>query len=84
MTQPVKLHITTTPFKGKDGEGFNYEGLKIVGTVKRGEEILHSEEVVADDNIESVCDAKDGIGLNIELWAVQNTDFMPEPENMPR
>lgn len=57
-----------------------YDGVKIIGEVKRGDEILYTKEVIANDDVESVCDAKDYVDTQIELWAVENTDFVPESE----
>lgn len=83
MIEPVKLYIRTEPHKGEDEEGLSFDGIKIIGDVKRGEEVLYTKEVITDDTIESVCQFKDMVALEIELWAVQNTDFVPEPEHMP-
>ena len=80
----VTLHVRTEPYEDKDDEGFTFDGNKVIGEVKCGDEILHSKEVITDDTIESVCDVKENVGLQIELWAVQNTDFMPEPDCMPQ
>jgi hypothetical protein len=80
----VTLHIRTEPYKGKDGEGFTFDGNKVVGEVKRGDKIIHTKEIVTDDTVESVCDVKESVAIQIELWAVQNTDFIPEPDCMPQ
>jgi hypothetical protein len=78
MSVPVTLHVRTEPYKDE-----SIDGNKVIGEVKRGDEILHSKEVITDDTIESVCYLKDSIAIDIELWAVQNTDFMPTADAMP-
>ncbi len=76
--EKVTLHVRTEPYEGKDSEGVvTFTGNKVTGEVKRGEEVLYTKTVVTDDSIESVCDLKDFVAAKIELWAVQNTDFMP-------
>lgn len=81
----VTLHVRTEPYEEEDDEGFVFfDGNKVIGEVKRGDEILHTKEVITDDTIESVCDVKENVGLQIELWAVQNTDFTPEPNCLPQ
>ena len=72
MSVPVTLHVRTESYVDK-----SIDGNKVIGEVKRGDEILHTKSVITDDFIESVCDAQDNIALDIELWAVKNTDFMP-------
>ena len=72
MPVPVTLHVRTDPYQDED-----LDGNKVIGEVKRGDEVLHTKEIITDDTIESVCYVKDNVGLDIELWAVQNTDFMP-------
>lgn len=72
MSVPVTLHVWTEPYEEED-----LDGNMVIGEVKRGDEILHTKEIITDDTIESVCTVKETVGLAIELWAVQNTDFMP-------
>lgn len=72
MSVPVTLHVRTKPYEDDD-----LDGNKVIGEVKRGDEVLYTKEIITDDTIESVCDLKEAVGLDIELWAVQNTDFMP-------
>lgn len=74
----VTLHIRTEPYEEDD-----FDGNKVVGEVKRGGKVLHTVTVITDNGIESVCGAKDEVGLKIELWAVQNTDFMPTVDALP-
>lgn len=82
-TEEVTLHMRTKPYQGKDEEGYNYEGVRIIGEVKRGKAVLYTETVIADDNIESVCDTKESVAIKIELWAVENTNFMPTADALP-
>lgn len=77
MSVPVTLHVRTEPYED------DIEGNKVIGEVKRGDQILHTKEVITDDTIESVCSLRESIALDIELWAVQNTDFMPTEDAMP-
>lgn len=85
MAEPVKLYVRTEPYEEKDGEGFvTLDGNKVIGEVKRGDEVLHTKTVITDDTIESVCHVKENVGLEIEIWAVENTDFMPEPDHLPQ
>jgi hypothetical protein len=77
MSVPVTLHVRIEPYEDE-----SIDGNKIIGEVRRGEEILHSKEVITNDSIESVCSVRDDIALDIELWAVQNTDFMPTEDAM--
>ncbi|MEK7201243.1 MAG: hypothetical protein AAB737_01235 [Patescibacteria group bacterium] len=72
MPVPVTLHVRTEPYEEEE-----FDGNKVIGEVKRGDEILYTKEIITDDTIESVCTVKETVGLRIELWAVQNTDFMP-------
>ena len=51
--------------------------VKIIGEVKRGDEVLYTKTVITDDNPESVGDTRDLLSLEIEQWAVENTDYMP-------
>ena len=76
--QKVTLHIRTEPYEEKDdGDALTFGGNKVIGEVKHGDEVLHTKTVITDDGIESVCDTEERVALEIELWAVQNTDFMP-------
>lgn len=52
-------------------------GNQIIGEVRRGDKILRSQSIKTDDTIESVTHFKDIVALDIELWAVRNTDYMP-------
>jgi len=83
-TEVVTLHVRTKPHKGKDDDGFDFEGNKIIGEVKRGDALLYTKTVITDDTVESVCDMKESVALKVELWAVHNTNFMPKPECMPQ
>lgn len=35
MTEPVKLYIRAEPYKGEDEEGLSFDGIKIIGDVKK-------------------------------------------------
>ncbi len=72
MPVPVTLHLRIEPYEDND-----LDGNKVIGEVRRGDQVLFTQEVITDDTIESVCFVQDNVGLEIELWAVQNTDFMP-------
>ncbi len=74
----VTLHVRTEPYEEDD-----FDGNKVVGEVKRSNIVLHTETIITDDGIESVCDAKETVALKVELWAVQNTDFMPTADALP-
>lgn len=52
-------------------------GNEIIGEVKRGDTILHTQSIKTDDTIESVTHFEDVVALDIELWAVRNTEYMP-------
>ncbi len=76
--EKVTLHVRTEPYEEKDDEDIVIlDGNKVIGQVKRGDDVLHSKEIITNDTIESVCGVKECVALEIELWAVQNTDFMP-------
>lgn len=83
----VTLHVRTEPYQERNDEEYEdvvtFEGNKVIGEVKRGDEVLYTKTVITDDGIESVCDAKETVALEIELWAVQNTDFMPTEDALP-
>ena len=83
-TEAVTLNVRSEPYKDEDDDGLDLVGNKIIGEVKRGEAVLHTETVFTDDTVESVCDVKEFVALKVELWAVQNTNFMPEPKRMPQ
>jgi len=72
MSAPVTLHVRTEPYEDE-----SIDGNKVIGEVKRGDEILHTQEVITNDAIESVCTAQETVGLDIKLWAVRHTEFMP-------
>jgi hypothetical protein len=74
----VTLHVHAEPYEADE-----FDGNKVIGEVKRGDEILHKKEIITDDSIESVCSARESIGLEIEIWAVQNTDFQPTEDALP-
>ncbi len=83
-TGPVTLHVRTEPYEEKDDHDVViFDGNKVIGEVKRGDEILHTEEVVVVSTIESVCDVKDEVAIQIELWVVENTDFIPTADALP-
>lgn len=80
----VKLNVRVEPYKAKESDdGVIFEGNKVIGEVKCGDKILYMTESIPDDSIESVCTAKELVGLAIELWAVKNTDFMPTADALP-
>jgi hypothetical protein len=78
MSVPVTLHVRTEPYEDE-----SIDGNKVIGEVKRGDEVLHTKEVITNDCVHSVCSVKDDVALDIELWAVQHTDFMPTADAMP-
>jgi hypothetical protein len=78
--QKVTLHVSTETAEWKD---VYYKGVEVTGEVRRGNEILHSHHVLTDDSTESVSDAKEEVALAIELWAVENTDFLPTADALP-
>jgi hypothetical protein len=82
--EKVTLHVRTEPYQEKDGKGaVILDGNQVIGEVKRGDQILHTKAFVTDDSIESVCAVKDAVALEIELWAVENTDFEPTADALP-
>jgi len=74
MLAPVTLHVRTEPYEDEDE---TIHGNKVIGEVKRGDEVLHTIEVITNDCVISVCEVGDDVARRIELWAVQKTDFMP-------
>lgn len=81
----VTLHLRTEPYEERDDDGFvTLDGNKVIGEVKRGDEVLYTKPVITDDSVESVCLVKEQLALEIETWAVMNTDFTPEPDYMPQ
>lgn len=72
MTVPVTLHVRIEPY-----EDDTIDGNKVTGEVKRGEEILYTKEVITSDDIQSVCFVEESVSLDIEIWAVDHTDFKP-------
>lgn len=84
MSIPVTLHVRTEPYEERNHRGnITFDGNKIIGEVKRGEEILHTETVITNDSVTSVCENQDDIEIQIEIWAVENTDFMPTADALP-
>lgn len=89
MTIPVTLHVRTEPYEDTHdevGEDFTtypvkFDGNKVIGEVRRGDEVLFKKEVITNDSIESVGDVSDNVALDIEIWAVENTDY--EPDGVP-
>ena len=80
----ITLHVRTEPHTEKDDTGaITFDGNKVIGEVKRGDEILYTKSVITADTIESVCGVKDMVGLEIEIWAVQNTGYMPTTDALP-
>lgn len=74
--QPVTLHVRTEPCRGKEGANTPiFVGKKIIGEVKRGQNVLYTKAMVTDSPDESVTYIRDIVTAKIELWAVQNTDF---------
>ena len=73
----VTLNVRTEPYEQDCGMGFTAYGKKVIGEVKCGDEILHTEEIIADDKEEPVRRATEDMAIKIEIWAVENTDFMP-------
>ena len=71
MSFPVTLEFQVKPYEE------SIDGYRVIGEVTRGNEILYTKEVIASDSVESVRQAGDDVALDIELWAVKNTDFMP-------
>jgi hypothetical protein len=80
--QKVTLRVYTEPCK-VEGDEIVSDGTKVIGEVRRGDKVLHSKEIITDDTIESVCGTKENVELEIELWAVKNTDFMPTEDALP-
>ena len=79
----VTLHVRVEDYEEKEEGDFKSSLVKVVGEVKRGSKILYTESRVTDNTVDSVCNVKEIVVLEIELWAVQNTDFMPEPDCLP-
>lgn len=72
--QLVTLHVTHAA-----DEEFP-QLLRITGEVKRGGEVLHAQSTLCENDIQTVPDVKEDVALEIELWAVKNTDYTPSAE----
>ena len=84
MATPVILHVRTEPYQEKDDNDYvTFDGNEVIGEVKRGKEILHTVKIITNDSVTSVCEVQDDVGLEIETWAVQHTDFMPTEDALP-
>jgi hypothetical protein len=79
----VTLHVRIEPHVDDEGDGVIFEGNKITGEVKRDNDVLFTKSVITDDAIESVCGVQEMVALEIEKWAVKNTDFMPTEDTLP-
>jgi hypothetical protein len=74
---PVTLHITSASCEGKQKKGGSVlRGVTITGEVKRGDEILHAETYVLEPG-DSVIVLQGRVGLEMEHWAVDNTEYEP-------